>query len=414
MEVRTKSKRANLDGSVQWTERLEVLADDTVIKLVATVQQRSFLGDWVIGPDFHFNGSSLPSTWRHASELPSAHTFYAELSVDCQEDLPPSTSTDKSEGHFRGPSKLPSPSSFSSAGPGSVRKGNESSSPYSVTASSATLLSSAVGGGFFGGGTRRGASLEESSGSSAVSGIRPSRATHETRPRYSYPLRQQGGLWGVVGSTGMVLRSRPGLATSQSFSFSPLASPIARPKGDAAFQQRAGASEAGGESSPPSSSCFSWSPLVSPVAFPDEDPERKWVTAGAAPRESDTAVAPILPGSARSGSSSRPLVEPPVALADDLTAVQQFREAGQVSPGKKSATTLDDNVDGQHQLVRTCAVKVEMNGTAAQTYRRVQSKSTTVLLHHYICRKSCLAEARALHTSAKLMPVPLDIIGPWA
>ncbi|CAM9661180.1 unnamed protein product [Ectocarpus fasciculatus] len=350
MEVRTKSKRANLDGSIQWTEQLEVLADNTAIKLVATVQQRSLFGDWVVGPEFHFNGSSLPSKWRHSSELPFAHKFYAELSVGCQEDLPPSTSTDKSEGHVRRPSKLPSPSSFSSAGPGSVRKGSDGFFPSSVTASSKTLLSSAVGGGFFGGGTSRGVSLEGSSGSSAVSASWPSRAPHETRPRYSYPLRQQGGLWGVVGSTGMVLRCRPGLAMSQSFSMSPAASPIARPKDAPGVQQRPGASEAAGESSPPSSSCFSWSPLVSPVAFPDEAPERKWATAGAAARESGAAVSPSLSGPARWGSSSRPLVEPPVAMTDDLIAVQQLREAGRVSPGK-SATTLDDVVDGQHKLV---------------------------------------------------------------
>ncbi|CAB1115822.1 unnamed protein product [Ectocarpus sp. CCAP 1310/34] len=349
MEVRTKSKRANLDGLVQWTERLEVLADDTAIKLVATVQQRSFLGDWVAGPDFHFSGSSLPSKWRHTSELPSAHKFYAELSVDCQEYLPPSTSSDKSEAHFRGPSKLPSPSAFSFSGLGSVRKGSDSSSPSSVAATSKTLLSSAVGGGFFGDGTRRGASLEGFSASSAVSASWPSRATHETRPRYSYPLRQEGGLWGVVGSTGMVLRSRPLLAMSQSFSWSPPASPIARPKDASAFQQRVGASEAAGESSPPSSSCFSWSPLVSPLALPDEAPERKWVTAGAAATGSGATLAPILPGPARSGSSSRRRVEPPVALADNLTAVQQFREADGISPGNKFATTLDI-VDGQRKL----------------------------------------------------------------
>ncbi|CAM9267046.1 unnamed protein product, partial [Ectocarpus sp. 12 AP-2014] len=109
----TVPKPANPDGSVEWLEALDITVHDTSFPLIAVVQQTNYLGGWSLVPDGRFEGaavSELPNEWRHASSIPTAPTFYAQLSVHVEEGtqrdtrLPPFAGMDKPAGGsgFRG------------------------------------------------------------------------------------------------------------------------------------------------------------------------------------------------------------------------------------------------------------------------------------------------------------------------
>ncbi|CAM9741892.1 unnamed protein product, partial [Ectocarpus sp. 4 AP-2014] len=109
----TVPKPANRDGSVEWLEALDITVHDTSFPLIAVVQQTNYLGGWSLVPDGRFEGaavSELPNEWRHASSIPTAPTFYAQLSVHVEEGtqrdtrLPPFAGMDKPAGGggFRG------------------------------------------------------------------------------------------------------------------------------------------------------------------------------------------------------------------------------------------------------------------------------------------------------------------------
>ncbi|CAN0396251.1 unnamed protein product, partial [Ectocarpus sp. 8 AP-2014] len=109
----TVPKPANPDGSVEWLEALDITVHDTSFPLIAVVQQINYLGGWSLVPDGRFEGaavSELPNEWRHASSIPTAPTFYAQLSVHVEEGtqrdtrLPPFAGMDKPAGGggFRG------------------------------------------------------------------------------------------------------------------------------------------------------------------------------------------------------------------------------------------------------------------------------------------------------------------------
>ncbi|CAB1102487.1 unnamed protein product [Ectocarpus sp. CCAP 1310/34] len=109
----TVPKPADPDGSVEWLEALDITVYDTSFPLIAVVQQTNYLGGWSLVPDGRFEGaavSELPNEWRHASSIPTAPTFYAQLSVHVEEGtqrntrLPPFAGMDKPAGGggFRG------------------------------------------------------------------------------------------------------------------------------------------------------------------------------------------------------------------------------------------------------------------------------------------------------------------------
>ncbi|CAM9171849.1 unnamed protein product, partial [Ectocarpus sp. 13 AM-2016] len=100
----TVPKPANPDGSVEWLEALDITVHDTSFPLIAVVQQTNYLGGWSLVPDGRFEGaavSELPNEWRHASSIPTAPTFFAQLSVHVEEGtqrdtrLPPFAGMDK-------------------------------------------------------------------------------------------------------------------------------------------------------------------------------------------------------------------------------------------------------------------------------------------------------------------------------
>ncbi|CAM9979079.1 unnamed protein product [Ectocarpus fasciculatus] len=86
---------------------------DASVRLIAVVQQTNYLGSWSLVPDGRFEGAAvteLPNEWRHVSSIPTAPTFYAQLSVHVEEGtqgdtrLPPFAGMHKSDGGggFRG------------------------------------------------------------------------------------------------------------------------------------------------------------------------------------------------------------------------------------------------------------------------------------------------------------------------
>ena len=136
-EAETTSAAAGPDGSVEWSEPLEIILQDIGAPLVAVVQHSSSSpGGWSLVPGGHFLGAvitELPNEWRDVPHAPTAPTFYAQLSVvvehSSQRDTrpPPSAGMDRKEA-------LPH---------------HENLSPTSSMTSSSTFVTSSVGGGFF-------------------------------------------------------------------------------------------------------------------------------------------------------------------------------------------------------------------------------------------------------------------------
>lgn len=256
----TSSKIPDADGSIEWKEPLDIRVYDRSAKLVAVIQQYNLVGGWVVRPDRAFQGSSvttLPDTWHHTPDLPTAPKFHAELSVHCEEEeLQPFGSTHIPEDNYSGIPTLDTPSLLYSLGRGSLLDsgdGFKTFSPLSVTASSVTASSStgaasSVGGGkaFFG----EGATVEISPEGSPASSARPVSRPPPVSPIVSPPiaslppvspaapllhddvLPQEEVLSAAVEPAGFAIRfPRPELATSRSFSCSPVASRAAPPSG---------------------------------------------------------------------------------------------------------------------------------------------------------------------------------------
>lgn len=254
--ARTPSKRANPDGSVEWTQPLEITVYDPSAKLVAVIQQFNFLRGWIIGPDRHFNGTSvtaLPSEWTHSSDLPTAPSFYAELRVNIEGgDHPSPGGVDESDEDYSGLPMLCSPRVLHYSGRHDSHGGKmKPISPTSVTTTPSTLLTTSVGGGFFGDGSRIGTYSEESSPGSSVlseSPRPPLVGPTAAPPPYEEVVQERETLGPAAGVEGAVVSLHPEMAVSRSFSWSPLASCVAESADNApAARHQGGAAEPGGK-----------------------------------------------------------------------------------------------------------------------------------------------------------------------
>ena len=80
----TIPRAAGPDGSVEWSEPLEICAHDTNIPPQAAVHSRNSVGEWSLVPGGHFHGAivtELPNEWQDVPYAPFAPAFYAQLSV---------------------------------------------------------------------------------------------------------------------------------------------------------------------------------------------------------------------------------------------------------------------------------------------------------------------------------------------
>lgn len=371
--ARTPSKRANPDGSVEWTQPLEIVVYDTNAKLVAVVQQFNFLKGWVIGPDRHFDGTSitaLPDEWIHSPDLPTAPKFCAELRVDVEEDDPPPLGgIDESDQDYRGLPMLCSPRVLHYSGPQDSNGGKFKTIP-SPTTTPSTLLTTSVGGGFFGDGSRTGVYSEESSpAGSSVPSESPPRSplvnpTTTPPPPYEELVRERGTLGSAAGAVGAPVALRPEVAVSRSFSWSPLMSYVAQQPVDApttehqgsatapgdeeacCVAQRAGTppatehprgeTEPGDDDEPPLleklSRLFSWSPLDPPAALPED--------AAAAPQQQRDVHEAAAAGAATSSEcSTPPRFSPLLPQVSPLSAPNDPPAEAQNRSGRGSVTT---------------------------------------------------------------------------
>lgn len=388
--ARTPSKRANPDGTVEWTQPLEIAVYDKNAKLVAVVQQFNFLRGWVIGPDRHFNGASitaLPDEWVHSSDLPTAPRFYAELRVDIEEGHHPSLrGIDESDEDYRGLPMFCSPRALQHSG-GKFK----ATSPASVTTTPSTLVTTSVGGGFFGDGCRLGLYSEESSPGSSVLSESP-------RPPPAHPanapspceevVRERGALGTAVGAFGAPVPLHPEVAASRSFSWSPLAScvasvkaPAAEHQGDAtepgdgetccvaqpvdvpAAEHLRGGVEPGDEEQPfleRSSQCCSLSPFAPcPAALPESAAEPQQQRGA-----HEAAAGAATPSLHSTSPRFSPLLPPvsPLSVPDDLPAAQDKGGRGTATTKPNAPANVDDE---QHNNLVSSAEGFVVDCTSA-------------------------------------------------
>lgn len=335
--ARTPSKRANPDGSVEWTRPLGLVVYDTNAKLVAVVQQFNIYRGWIIGPGCYFDGTSimaLPNKWVNSPNPPTAPKFYAELKVDVEEGEPPGNQhtalgsmMGEPDEDYRGLPMLCSPRVIYNAGSYDSNDGKfKGISPSSVTTTSSTLMTTSVGGGFFGDGTRIEVYSEDGSpDSSALSELpRPTPVNLTTAPpSYDEGVREPGTLETAARAVGAVVPLHPELAVSRSFSWSPLASSVAHSVGASAKKHQRGAAKPGSKVSPSPrekfSQLFSWSSLASPAALPEAAAasQQQKITNEAAV---GTATPSLHPTSPRVFLRLPPVS--PLAAPDDLPAAQ--------------------------------------------------------------------------------------------
>lgn len=371
--ARTPSKRANPDGSVEWTQPLDILVYDTSAKLVAVVQQFNFLRGWIIGPDRYFNGTSitaLPSEWTHSSDLPTAPRFYAELRVDIEVggDHPsPEGVVDESDEDYRGLPMLCSPRALHYSGSHDSHGGKmkKTISPMSVTTTPSTLLTTSVGGGFFRDGSRFGVYSEESSPGSSVLSESPRPPLVDPTaapPPYEEVVRERGPLGIAVGVVGAVVPLHPEMAVSRSFSWSPATFCVAESVGAPAAKHQGGAAESGGtetccvgpsvdapatehpggemdpggEAAPfleKVSRFFSWSPLAPPAALPE---------GAAAPQQERSAHEAAVTGAATPSlhsTSQETRFSPQMPPVSPVSSVPDNRPSARTKGGRGTATT---------------------------------------------------------------------------